>query len=41
MFAFLGIRHTAHVTPVVIAEQEGYVIRHLHALVVVIHHLFI
>jgi hypothetical protein len=41
VLAFLGIRHTAHVAPVVIAEQQGYIIRHLHALVVVIQHLFI
>ena len=41
VLSFLGIRHTAYVAPVVIAEQQGYVIRHLHALVVVIQYLFI
>ena len=41
MLALLSIWYTTEVTPVVIAEQYQHIVRHSHALVVVIEHLFI
>lgn len=39
--ALFGGRHTAHVAPVVVAEEHRHVVGHAHPLVVVIQHLFI
>ena len=38
---FLGSRQTAHVAPVVVAEQDGHVVGHTQAGVIVVLHLFI
>ena len=41
VLAFLCIWHAANVAPVVVAEQHDDVIGHLHALVIVVEHLFV
>ena len=41
MLAFLGCGHTAHVTPVVVAEQHDDIIGHTHSLVIVVHNLLV
>ena len=41
MLPFLGIRHTAQVAPVVVAEQDEHVIGHTHALVIVVEYFLI
>ena len=41
MLAFLRIGHSAHIAPVVIAEQDEHIVGHLHPLVVVVEHFFV
>ena len=41
MLALLSIGHAADIAPVVVAEQDGDIVRHTHTLVVILQHLFI
>ena len=41
MFTFFGIGYTAHITPVVITQQNKHIVGHTHAGIIVVKHLFI
>ena len=41
VLAFLCCRHSAHIAPVVVAEQHNDVVGHFHSLVIIVEHLFI
>ena len=41
VLTLLGIGHSAHVAPVVIAEQDEHIVGHLHSLVIIVKHFFI
>ena len=41
VLTLLSRRHTAHVAPVVIAQQDEHIVRNTHTLVVIVKHLLI
>ena len=41
VLALLGCRHTADIAPVVVAQQHDDIVRHTHALVIIVEHLLV